>query len=128
MLSKELGEKTTKALYKEIPEFETYAAEYLDEDFIHGYLVMDCFGSFLKRIIKQDVSPELIDRCYAFINQLCESRNKDIEEWLAVTFLESMVERGKAVQLSRLKLKGMALILFEEVISGPMFDGGKHLE
>ena len=122
MLSKQLNEKIVRNLYREIPEFEKYSIEYMvDEEFLYGYLVMDCLGSFAKELVRQKASSELIDKCYSFVNHLCENDDKDIEEWLKVTFLESMVEKGEVLDVTRLKLKGKASIFFEEVIESPFW-------
>ncbi|MES2377322.1 MAG: hypothetical protein V4553_12115 [Bacteroidota bacterium] len=127
MLSILLGEKIVDQLYLAIPEFEKYALENTDPKFIkNAYLVYDPFGSFLKDWIWKGGPIGLIDRSYSFINSLCETDDKDIKELLRVTFLESMVDTKKVIDLSRSKLKGEALIIFEEVINGPMFDGAKY--
>lgn len=127
MLSEQLIEEIIKNLYSKIPEFETYGIGYLDDESINGYMALDYFGSFLKDLLVKNTSKELIDRCYHYINELCENRDREIENWIKVTFLESMVEKGKPIDVSKIKLTGRALIFFEEVLNGPMFGSGRYI-
>jgi len=122
VLSKQLSEKIIIGLYSEIPEFEKYITG-LEEDVITDYLIMDYLGDFLKDLINKSTSLELIDRCYSYINELCEEKNEEIEQWLKETFLESIIDKGKPRELSKLKLKSKALALYEEILAHSFFGG-----
>lgn len=98
-----------------IPEFANCVLKYIADDF--GYVAFERFADFLKELIDKNGSPELIDRCYDYVNELSESDNKSIQDWLSVTFLESMIQESKYIKLSRTKLKAKALFLFEEIIA-----------
>lgn len=104
-----------KSLQIAIPEFADSVSKYIADDF--GYAAFERFADFLKELIDKNGSPELIDGCYNYVNELSENNNKSIQEWLTVTFLESMIQESKYIKLSRTKLKGKALILFEEIIA-----------
>jgi hypothetical protein len=127
MLSKQSSEKLTNSLYSEIPEFETFAAKCIDQEFRNNsYLTFGPFGSLLRDWIIESASPELIDKCYSFINHICSHGDKDVEQMLKVTFFEPLTDSKQSIELSKLKFRDRASILFEEVLNGVIFGGGNY--
>lgn len=116
MASKELCEKIIQGLLCKVPEFKNEI-----DDRVTDYLILDDLGTFVKQLLRKDDSSGVTDRCYDYINTICNVGDRELEEWLMVTFFESMVEIGKPIQVSRIKLKGRALTLFEEVIDSPLW-------
>ena len=99
-----------------VPEFGAQVSESIKVD--EGYWSFEDFADFVKALIDKDGSPELIDRCYNYINILLEETSeKNVEEWLYVTFLESMVQGSVHRRVSRLKLNGKALLFFDAMIA-----------
>jgi hypothetical protein len=45
---------------------------------------------------------------------------------LSATFFEHLTDRKLAINVSKQKLKGKALSLFEDVLNGPIFGGGVY--
>ena len=127
MLSKQLNEQTVNNLYKEIPEFEKYVINHIDKEFVkNAYLVFGPFGRLLTDWITGQASQQLINKSYCFINQLCENADSEMEQMLKVTFFEHLTDFKKTIEVSRSNFKGKALIFFEEVLNGPIFEGGKY--
>ena len=117
MLSKQLSKKITSDLYLKIPEVKIYVDEYIDNEYhSNAYLIFGPFGSLLTDWIMAKDQPEIVDKAYSFINQLCDNGEREIEELLKVTFFEVLTDFKKTIEESRLKLDGKALTYFKEVL------------
>jgi len=127
MPSKQSKTKLTTALYNEIPEFEAYAVEHIDSEFLNDdYLVFGPLRGVLTEWILTDAHSELINKCYRFINQLCDNSNHDVETMLKVTFFERLIDYKRTIEISNVNLTGNALSYFESVLNGAIFEGGRN--
>src|SRR4051794_14276411 len=74
------GRPPIEALVAAVPEFrEHYPLT----------LVMDAFSDRLRDAIREGASPELVDRCLAFVEDLAASDEQRIRNLVTVCFLEA---------------------------------------
>jgi hypothetical protein len=103
-----------------IKEFRLYAHENVYEDFLNSsYLCYGPFGSFVRDLILKGDQHEFVNRCFEYINELCEQGNPDINEMLRVTFFEPLTDSREVIELSKRSLSGNALSIFNKILDSP---------
>lgn len=99
-------------LLTKIPEFKAKSSQIEDES---AYPHFGDFALFLLDIIEEGTNDELIDRSFNLLNDLTNLDDANINTMLRVEVFELLAENKKSFPLSREKLDGSALKLFENV-------------
>jgi len=113
-------------LYAKFPDFEKDIHKNVDEEFHYNpYSVFGSFGGWLVNLILEGEKLGTIEQSFDFINDLCEQNAGDCNGILQVTFFEHLTDYKITIEAAQAKLRTIALKLFEEVLNGPIFQGGK---
>jgi hypothetical protein len=103
-------ENILEILVKMVPEY------YSAFDFSYGaYLILGGFGSF---ILENRDNSGLIDKCFAFINTSLNQGGHKTEEVMIDQIFPVLNQDSRIRQISRDKLDGKAIDLFENFLKG----------
>lgn len=83
------------------------------------YSILGNFGLFLKDGICQGrIDEARLNSYFEFLNEMGESNDLEVRNLLVVGILEILTDYEKSVLITREKLRGRALALFEKTLSG----------
>lgn len=107
VIKDDLFDKIVVILKKNIPEFNTV---FDIEDGI--YPIMGEFANFM---IVNENNQELMQKCFAFINQIIENGGSETEDVIAIQIFEKFHENEKMLLLANKYLIGKAREIFDNI-------------
>lgn len=112
-------------LFEAFPEFRSYAEHNVFKEFYDSsYTLFGPFGGMVCEEILNKSNPDFVFRAFEYINELASQQNYEVDQMLAVTFMERLMDKRSTIDAALAHLRGQALQIFNKVRNGPIFQGG----